>query len=307
MMWAYLILAAVIATPLIIEATRKKMTDAARKEAPGQFAQLSDGVTHYRWWGPESGPVAVCIHGLTTPSFVYEGIAKGLSQIGFRVLTYDLYGRGYSDRPKGTQDVAFFRRQLSELLDHERIDDDITVVGYSMGGSIAAAFAAAEAVAIRQVVLLAPAGMTDLSGSLFRRMMTWPVIGTWLAFEFYPNILRKGIAAERRLPGTNTRIADLQEAELNWRGFVPAVAASLRGILREDLRPAHETLQTEGVPVMAIWGRQDDVIPITAADRLVEWNPTVQTVILDDAGHGLTYTHVTTVLDHIHEFTHQSG
>ena len=99
----------------------------------------------------------------------------------------------------------------------------------------------------------------------------------------------------------------MQEAELNWRGFVPAVAASLRGILREDLRPAHETLQTEGVPVMAIWGRQDDVIPITAADRLVEWNPTVQTVILDDAGHGLTYTHVTTVLDHIHEFTHQSG
>ena len=307
MMWAYLILAAVIATPLIIEATRKKMTDAVRKEAPGQFAQLSDGVTHYQWWGPEGGPVAVCIHGLTTPSFVYRGIAQGLSQIGFRVLTYDLYGRGYSDRPKGTQDVAFFRRQLSELLDHERIDDDITVVGYSMGGSIAAAFAAAEAVAIRQVVLLAPAGMTDLSGSLFRRMMTWPVIGTWLALEFYPNILRKGIAAERKLPGASQRIADLQEAELNWRGFVPAVAASLRGILREDLRPAHETLQTEGVPVMAIWGRQDDVIPITAADRLVEWNPTVQTVILDDAGHGLTYTHVTTVLDHIHEFTHQSG
>ena len=307
MMWAYLILAAVIATPLIIEATRKKMTDAARQEAPGQFAQLSDGVTHYQWWGPEGGPVAICIHGLTTPSFVYRGISQGLSQIGFRVLTYDLYGRGYSDRPKGTQDVAFFRRQLSELLDHERIDDDITVVGYSMGGSIAAAFAAAEAVAIRQVVLLAPAGMTDLSGNLFRRMMTWPVIGTWLALEFYPNILRKGIAAERRLPGASQRIADLQEAELNWRGFVPAVAASLRGILREDLRPAHETLQTEGVPVMAIWGRQDDVIPITAADRLVEWNPTVQTVILDDAGHGLTYTHVTTVLDHIHEFTHQSG
>ncbi|WP_298840473.1 alpha/beta fold hydrolase [uncultured Roseobacter sp.] len=307
MMWAYLILAAVIATPLVIEATRKRMNAAARSEAPGQFAELPDGVTHYQWWGPENGPVAVCIHGLTTPSFVWRGIAQGLSQIGFRVLTYDLYGRGYSDRPKGRQDVAFFRRQLSELLDDQRIDDDITVVGYSMGGAIAAAFAAAEAVAIRQVVLLAPAGMTDLSGGFFRRMMTLPVVGTWMALEFYPNILRRGIAAERSQPGASQRIADLQEAEINWRGFIPAVASSLRGILREDLRPFHETLQKEGVPVMAIWGRQDDVIPITAADRLIDWNPTVQTVILDDAGHGLTYTHVTTVLDHIHEFTHQSG
>ena len=117
MMWVYLILAAVIASPLIIEATRKKMNDAARGDAPGQFAKLSGGVTHYQWRGPEGGPVAICIHGLTTPSFVYDGIAEGLSQIGFRVLTYDLYGRGYSDRPKGTQDIAFFRKQLSELLD----------------------------------------------------------------------------------------------------------------------------------------------------------------------------------------------
>ncbi|WP_300032792.1 alpha/beta hydrolase [uncultured Roseobacter sp.] len=307
MMWAYLIFAAVIATPLVIEATRKKMTDKTRVDAPGQFARLSDGVTHYQWTGPENGPVAVCIHGLTTPSFVWRGIAQGLAQIGFRVLTYDLYGRGYSDRPKGTQDIAFFRRQLSELLDHERVDDDITVIGYSMGGTIAAAFAAAEAVAIRQVVLLAPAGMSNLSATLFRRMMTLPVVGTWLMLEFYPNILRRGIAAERKQPGASQRIASLQEQELNWRGYIPSVAASLRGALKSDLQPAHKTLHTEGVPVLAVWGRNDDVIPIAAADRLVEWNPDVQTIILEDAGHGLAHTHVKQVLDHIHAFTHQSG
>ncbi|EEB85586.1 alpha/beta fold hydrolase [Roseobacter sp. GAI101] len=78
------------------------MNDVARGSAPGQFAELSRGVTHYEWVGPARGPVAVCVHGLTTPSFVWRSITKGLVLMGFRTLIYDLYGRairiGQADR-----------------------------------------------------------------------------------------------------------------------------------------------------------------------------------------------------------------
>jgi pimeloyl-ACP methyl ester carboxylesterase len=49
--------------------------------------------------------------------------------------------------------------------------------------------------------------------------------------------------------------------------------------------------------VLAIWGRDDAVIPLTAADTLTSWSPTTVQVIVDDAGHGLPYTHATQVLE----------
>ena len=114
------------------------MDDAARAAAPGRIARLSQGATHYTWTGPENGPVAVCVHGLTTPLQAWDGIAARLAEAGYRVLAYDLYGRGYSDRPGGTQDSAFFLRQLDDLLADQGIAGDITLLGYSMGGAIAA-------------------------------------------------------------------------------------------------------------------------------------------------------------------------
>jgi pimeloyl-ACP methyl ester carboxylesterase len=117
------------AAPFLREMSKSEMDDTARRHAPGAFATLSRGVTHYRWMGAARGPVAVCVHGLTTPSFVWYGIAQGLGAIGFRVLIYDLYGRGYSDRPDGPQDSAFFVTQLEDLLEDQGVDGDITLLG----------------------------------------------------------------------------------------------------------------------------------------------------------------------------------
>ena len=134
MTYLLILLAVFAAFPLGIEARRKPMSAAARQDASGDFVTLSQGVTHYEWLGPARGPVAVCVHGLTTPSFVWRGLARGLARMGFRVLIYDLYGRGYSDRVQGRQDRVFFLRQLNDLLADQQVNGDITLVGYSMGG-----------------------------------------------------------------------------------------------------------------------------------------------------------------------------
>ena len=73
----------------------------ARADAPGRFALLSRGATHYQFLGLRGGPLAICVHGLSTPSFVFEALAAFLIGRGYRVLIYDHYGRGYSDRSKG--------------------------------------------------------------------------------------------------------------------------------------------------------------------------------------------------------------
>ena len=297
MMWLALILGAVIAVPLVVEYNRRNMDDAARSAGSGQFAELPQGVTHYAWHGPPDGPVLVCVHGLTTPSFVWQGLTEGLAAMGFRVLTYDLFGRGQSDRPKGAQDAAFFMRQLADLMTHQKIDGKVTLVGYSMGGAISTCFAATHPKRVARMILLAPAGMRHDIGTLARVIRDVPIVGDWLMLAFYPRLMRKGIAAERALPSAVPLVCDLQEAELGFKRFIPAVLSSLRGILKHPLHSEHAALRAANLPVLAIWGREDTVIPLTAQAKLTEWNHTVQHHVIEGAGHGLTYTHSDQVLD----------
>ncbi len=309
MMWILLILALglAFALPWLIEISRAPIDKRARDSAPGEFAKLSRGLTHFQWRGPEKGPVIVCVHGLTTPSFVWNSVAPALARLGYRVLTYDLYGRGYSDRPFGTQTPEFFLRQLTELLDSQGVSGKITVIGYSMGGAITAAFAAEYPDRVERAILLTPAGMQAVRTERLDFMIRTPMIGTWLMMMRYPDILRKGIEAEAHLPKSVPGLAKLQAAELDNRGFLPAVISSLRAMLQTEFKTAHETLRACGIPVLAIWGAQDDVIPIRAKDTLSQWNPDVVHLVVEDAGHGVTYTHTTEVMERITTFLDETA
>lgn len=299
MMWVTLILLGLLAIPVTTELTRSGMTDAVRAKAPGKFALLSQGTTHFEWLGPERGPVAVCIHGLTTPSFVWRGMAKGLALMGFRVLIYDLYGRGYSDRVWGKQDADFFDRQLTDLLAHENVGDHSTVIGYSMGGAIATHFAARHPQRVKQLILLAPAGMFELAGRKIALARDLPVIGDWLFLAAYPWEVRGGIAAEANTPTSVDGIYDLQQKETGRRGFFPAVLSSLRGVLRTSCEDQHRAIAAVGVPVLAVWGERDDVIALTSKDTLTDWNPSARQSVIAGAGHGLPHTHTDAVLEAI--------
>lgn len=284
------------AAPFLREMFKPAMDDTARRQAPGNFATLSRGVTHYRWMGAARGPVAVCVHGLTTPSFVWYGVAQGLGAIGFRVLIYDLYGRGYSDRPDGPQDSAFFVTQLEELLEDQGVGGDITLLGYSMGGAITTAFAALYPERLRQIVLIAPAGLGHDLGPMARLVARGNMVSRWLMRAIFPRVFRQGTEAERDLPSSVEGIVDLQQDELRYRGFVPAIERSMSGMLSEDLAEAQVDIAEAGLPVLAIWGREDEIIPLSAMGRLAQINRNARQEVIEGAGHGLTYTHTDEVL-----------
>nr|WP_114293097.1 alpha/beta hydrolase [Pseudosulfitobacter sp. DSM 107133] len=293
---ALTLLAALIALPVLIERTRPRMGTKARSTAPGKFATLSGGVVHYDWLGPVRGPVCVCVHGLTTSSYVWGGLTRGLAALGFRILIFDHYGRGYSDRPKGAHDDAFYLTELEELLAHEGVQDDITLIGYSMGGAIATLFAASHPDRVRQLILLAPAGMTLVRTRLNRFILNTPLIGDWMMLAFFPRQLRKGVKAEAATPSQVENIGALQQAELNWRGFVPAVLSSLRGVLAGTQKAEHQIIHRAGIPVLAIWGREDRVIDLSSVGMLAEWSRNAHQEVIDGATHALTYTHADQVI-----------
>ncbi|MEP1961544.1 alpha/beta fold hydrolase [Tateyamaria sp.] len=299
MIWVVVLALGLIAIPQTIEWMRHGVNAKRRADSPGKVKLLSQGETYYEWLGPERGPVAVCVHGLSTSSYVWHGMAKGLALLGFRVLVYDHYGRGLSEAVSGKQDADFFVTQLVDLLVLEKIDEPLTMLGYSMGGAVVAHFAARYPGKVKQLILLAPAGMHDIAGGKIKMTRDWPVIGDWLFLLIYPFILRKGIRAEAGLPSSVEDINALQHAETDRRGYFPAILSSLRGLLRHKTKEQHLAIAAMGLPVLAIWGEDDDVIPLSSKDALAEWHPQAQQTVIPGAGHGLTHTHTDQVLDAI--------
>ncbi len=134
------------------------LDDTARKSAGGQFIKLSEGVVHYEIVGPDTGRVVVLIHGLTTPYFVWDHNFKDLVNAGFRVLRYDHYGRGFSDRPDVVYDRDLYDRQLVELLQRLKIRLPVHLTGLAMGGAVAVYFADRHPEMVSKIALFAPAG-----------------------------------------------------------------------------------------------------------------------------------------------------
>ncbi|SIS83998.1 Pimeloyl-ACP methyl ester carboxylesterase [Roseivivax lentus] len=288
MNWGLALLALLAAClPALREARRRPMDAEARLEAPGDIVPLSQGRTHCRWIGRARGPVVVCVHGLTTPSPAWNALAAHLDRAGFRVLLYDLYGRGYSDAPRGQQTPRFFARQLRDVLDHYGLDEDVTLIGYSMGAVIAAAFAVEEPARLRQLVLVAPAGMGMPMSRVQRFCVEWPWIGDWLFHMLYPAHHARAIAQS----DAPEEVRAVQRAELTRSGFVPAVLSSLRYSLRKPAPRLHKALAREAVPVLAVWGDADRVIPISGLGQLAQWNRNARQEVIEGADHGLPFTH----------------
>ncbi|MEP1767083.1 MAG: alpha/beta hydrolase [Sulfitobacter sp.] len=300
--WLLLLLAAAIAAPFAVEHYRVKMSDGRRGSAPGQFAELSQGVTHYQLTGPMEGPLVVCVHGLTTPSFVWAPLTKRLAEDGFRVLVYDLYGRGYSDRPEGAHDKLFYNQQLDDLLSFLDIDAPFHLFGYSMGGAVATGYAAANLTRVRRLVLLASAGMVTPQSPLLQIVRERGAIGQWLMLAGYPRQLRRGIRAECEQATVPPQIQAGQLRQLDFQGFIPAVLSSLRGILSSPVQGEHLALNRAGTPVLALWGGEDDLIPASAMGQLTAWNRDTIQEVIEDAGHGLPYTHCPELYAHIIDF-----
>ncbi|MEO0917993.1 MAG: alpha/beta hydrolase [Pseudomonadota bacterium] len=294
-------LAIIALWPVLAERARRPMTCARQMRAPGQIARLPQGATHFRWTGSEHNPVVVCIHGVSTPSFIFAATERTLASLGFRVLTYDLYGRGFSDRALGAQTVPFFLKQLEALLSHERVDSPLTLLGFSMGGQIAAAFAAKDA-RVARLILVAPSGLADTAAVEPGWVWRAPVIGDWMMRVFGGLMLRRELVEHKSLATVIPDFEDRQAAETRMRGYLPAILSSRRHTLDQPDIEAHRRVAERALPVLAIWGAIDPVIPKRAMSGLSRVNPGARHVEIKNAGHTLLQTHPSEVAAALTDF-----
>ncbi|MBI3028698.1 MAG: alpha/beta hydrolase [Candidatus Rokubacteria bacterium] len=88
---------------------------------------------------PGKGPAVVCIHGLTANHTCWQSLADILTP-EYRLIAYDLRGRGESDKPPKGYSLEIHARDVNALLDRFDLKRAV-IIGHSLGAKIALHFA----------------------------------------------------------------------------------------------------------------------------------------------------------------------
>jgi pimeloyl-ACP methyl ester carboxylesterase len=187
---------AVLLAYWIRDPERRTLDDDARTEAPGHFVRLADGLTHYETAGPDSGPIVVLAAAFSVPAYISDSLYPGLADSGFRVIRFDYFGRGWSDRPKATYDLDLFVRQLAGLLDSLGVTTAVDLAGLSFGAAIVTSFADRYPERVRSLIYVDPVFNTGRQlRPEERSALAWHV---YMVFRGGSDAMANGSA--RRLP-----------------------------------------------------------------------------------------------------------
>jgi pimeloyl-ACP methyl ester carboxylesterase len=111
--------------------------------------------------GQPNGRTVVLFHGMNFGGFYFAGPIEVLRKEGFRVVVPDQIGFGRSSKPiipYNFHDMALNTRRLLESLRIAKV----TIIGHSMGGMLAARFAASFPDITERAVIYDPIGLTDI-------------------------------------------------------------------------------------------------------------------------------------------------
>jgi pimeloyl-ACP methyl ester carboxylesterase len=263
----------------------QRLDAATRASLPGSFVALPEGVIHYELAGPPEGQPVVLIHGFSTPYFIWDTTSAALAAAGFRVLRYDLFGRGYSDRPDTAYNMDLFLRQLLGLLEVLGMRQPVDLVGLSMGGAIAVAFTARNPLRVRRICLEDPAGL-HLKMPPLARLIRAPVLGELIFGLFGGRFLLANQAGDfYRVPADFAAFQAKYALQMPYRGFRRALLSTIRGDAISDRAAEFAAVGRQPRPKLLILGENDRTVPLETHERIQELMPGIIFHAIPRAGH----------------------
>ncbi len=264
-----------------------QLTDDNRNKLGGSFIKLRDGYVRYELKGPDTGKVVILIHGAGSGYYAWDHNFDVLAGHGFRTLRYDLYGRGYSDRPDKEYKIQLFEDQLTELIDALKLDKGkINIVAVSMGATIAINHTVTHPNSVEHLVLVDPASLGMGAAPWY---ITKPVVSD-LLFTFYwrPKAVDKQM---REFYDENTvkEYRAKTEAQMKYTGFKRAIRSTWQHTLGLNMSSQMQEIAASDVKTHLVWGKADPLIPYEASKEYLKFMPKSSLDIIEKAGHLSNY------------------
>jgi 2-hydroxy-6-oxonona-2,4-dienedioate hydrolase len=224
-----------------------------------------------RYFEAGQGPVVILLHGLGAVKEVWMPTFAALAP-KHRVYTIDQIGFGHSDKPLLDYKTATFVDFLHEFMQAQHISK-ATLVGNSLGGWIALDFAVQYPALVDKLVLVDSAGLPWMRSSATVDLNPSSIAGTRSLLEslFYD---KKMVTDDfvRQVFTDHMRNNDSYTIQRTLAGFASAQF--------ED-----GNLASMRVPTLVVWGRQDELIPLAAGEKLRDGISGAKLVVLEHCGH----------------------
>ncbi|MDR7301148.1 alpha/beta fold hydrolase [Haloactinomyces albus] len=248
-------------------------------------------IRYYR--AGSSGPPIVLLHGggVDNGLLAWRHAIPALA-VDHRVHVPDLPGRGGSVDWTGRADQRNLEEVLRWLLDSWGLDD-ATLVGLSLGGSVATGFALRHPHRVRGLILVGSGGMQPrvdnqlLLHLLLRTRFAGPLIARLLRLNrgFSRRYLARGAFAGSEPITDLERIIDEVHAELRTCGSV-FTDWMTDAVGRRSMQVNHlPHLNRIHCPTMFIHGEQDAMVPVASAREASGAVPDAQLRVVSGAGH----------------------
>jgi pimeloyl-ACP methyl ester carboxylesterase len=238
----------------------------------------------------EGEEVLLLIHGMAGSAHTWRAVLPQLAK-KYRVIAPDLIGHGQSSKPRTDYSLGAFAVGLRDLLDELGVAS-ATVVGHSLGGGVAMQFLYQHPEYCRRLVLISSGGLGPDVGWILRLLaapgaeFVMPVIAP-------APVLRAGNAARSWFSSMGLRSprgAEIWNAYSSFadRGTREAFIRTLRSVVDyrgQSVSALNRLNLREGLPVLAIWGEKDDIIPVDHAYSALQARPDCRLEILPNVGH----------------------
>jgi 2-hydroxy-6-oxonona-2,4-dienedioate hydrolase len=246
--------------------------------------------------GGSKGEIVLLIHGLggSTESWVtnIDTLSKE-----FKVIALDLPGFGLSDKRIIDYTIPFYTNYNTKFLRILSRTRQVSIVGASLGGQIAAEIALRHPELVSKLVLISPAGALPKSfkgtPSIYKYVSILRVLETEKALS----------AVDRHNKVIDDKHAEITYHRLSLPGAKHAFASALRGsskAARLDKR-----LDRIKAKMLLIWDKDDQIIPVKFTEPFTNLR-NCRIILIENSGHQLYFTRYVLFNKYVSDFIKES-
>ncbi len=235
------------------------------------------------------GAPLLFLHGLGASTFTWRKIAPDLAR-DHRVIALDMKGFGASDKPLDSRYAAEDQAALVAAFIRKRDLTKLTVVGHSFGGLVAllaaTEFERTEPGSISRLVIMdapaLPQPFPGLADAIEAPLVSYGLLGVTL-----PEVLaRTMLTFTRRLdnPPSEEDIAGYAEPFYDL-GARHAFIETARSVVATNARGYAARLRKLNMPVLLVWCRSDEIVPLATGRKLARVLPNARLVVLQGCNH----------------------
>jgi pimeloyl-ACP methyl ester carboxylesterase len=225
------------------------------------------------------GEPVVLLHGFGASADSWNRFAKPLTK-RFRVIAPDLPGWGASTRLEtASYGYPVQVERVHQLLSHLKLGR-VHLIGHSMGGFIASAYAARYPDEVITLGLIAPHGMVEPEPSELARSVAQG--DNWLVATSLPEF-------DRLLNNVFARPPYAPKAVLRYLANHAirnsAKSAKIFAEMQTNDPPLAERLSHINAPALIVWGDRDRVLHVSCADLFRQGIKNSEVIVIPGAGH----------------------